>query len=73
MEIVIAIAVLALVVVAGVVIFRNKNLQRELIALAKEIQANPEVQAAEKKLAKQAASKAASAAKAELAKATKKK
>lgn len=51
MEILLVIIALAFIAGAGVVVYRNKQLQNSLLDFAKEIQENPEVQAAQKKIA----------------------
>lgn len=70
-----ALSIIAVLVVitAGVVALRNKSARSALINLAKDEQANPEVQAFEKKLEQEAISKATSAVEEKVTKATKKK
>jgi len=72
---VIALSILAVLVlvIAGVVVSRNKKLQHALVQAAKDIQANPDVQAFEKKIEQEAISKATSVVEEKVNKVTKKK
>jgi ABC-type proline/glycine betaine transport system permease subunit len=67
------IATVAVVLITGVLVVRNKNARSALMHLAKDIQSNPDVQAFEKKLEQQAISKATSVVEDKVSKATKKK
>jgi hypothetical protein len=66
------ISAVAVVVIIGVVAVRNKNARSALIHLAKDVQANADVQASEKKLEQEAISKINSVIEKEVSKATKK-
>ena len=50
MEILLIIVALAFIAGAGVIVYRNKQLQKSLLDFAEELQNNPEVKAAEKKI-----------------------
>ena len=73
MEILLVILALAFIAIAGVIVYRNKQLQKSLLDFAKEIQDNPEVQAAQKKIANNLKAKATEEIVKEAKKVTKKK
>lgn len=73
MEVLLVIIALAFIAGAGVIVYRNKQLQKSLFDFAKEIQDNPEVQAAQKKIAANLKAKATEEIVKEAKKVTKKK
>jgi hypothetical protein len=73
MEILLAIVALAFIAGAGVIVYRNKQLQKSLLEFAKELQENPEVQAAQKKIVANAKAKVTEEVVKEAKKVTKKK
>jgi len=73
MEVLLVIIALAFIAGAGVIVYRNKQLQSSLLDFAKEIQDNPEVQAAQKKIADNLKAKATEEIVKEAKKVTKKK
>jgi hypothetical protein len=73
MEILLVILALAFVAGAGVIVYRNKQLQKSLLEFAKELQENPEVQAAQKKIVANAKAKVTEEIVKEAKKVTKKK
>jgi hypothetical protein len=73
METLLVILALAFIAGAGVIVYRNKQLQKSLLDFAKEIQENPEVQAAQKKIVAKAKEKATEEIVKEAKKVTKKK
>jgi hypothetical protein len=73
MEVLLVIIALAFIAGAGVIVYRNKKLQNSLLDFAKEIQDNPEVQAAQKKIANNLKAKATEEIVKEAKKVTKKK
>lgn len=73
MEVLLVILSLAFIAVAGVIVYRNKQLQKSLLDFAKEVQDNPEVQAAQKKIVANLKAKATEEIVKEAKKVTKKK
>ena len=73
MEVLLVILALAFVAVAGVIVYRNKQLQKSLLDFAKEVQDNPEVQTAQKKIVANLKAKATEEIVKEAKKVTKKK
>lgn len=73
METLLVILALAFIAGAGVIVYRNKQLQKSLLDFAKEIQENPEVKAAQKKVVAKAKAKATEEIVKEAKKVTKKK
>ena len=57
MEALLVVIALAFIAGAGVIVYRNKQLQKSLLEFAKELQENPEVQAAQKKIVANAKAK----------------
>ena len=73
MEALLVVIALAFIAGAGVIVYRNKQLQKSLLEFAKEIQENPEVQAAQKKIIANAKAKVTEEVVKEAKKVTKKK
>lgn len=73
MEILLVLIALAFIAGAGVIVYRNKQLQKSLLEFAKELQENPEVQAAQKKIVANAKAKVTEEVVKEAKKVTKKK
>jgi hypothetical protein len=73
MEILLVLIALAFIAGAGVIVYRNKQLQKSLLEFAKELQENPEVQAAQKKIVANAKAKVTEEVIKEAKKVTKKK
>jgi hypothetical protein len=73
MEILLIIVALAFIAGAGVIVYRNKQLQKSLLDFAEELQNNPEVKAAQKKIADNLKAKATEEIVKEAKKVTKKK
>jgi hypothetical protein len=73
MEVLLVVIALAFIAGAGVIVYRNKQLQKSLLEFAKEIQENPEVQAAQKKIVANAKAKVTEEVVKEAKKVTKKK
>jgi hypothetical protein len=73
MEALLVVIALAFIAGAGVIVYRNKQLQKSLLEFAKEIQENPEVQAAQKKIVAKAKAKVTEEVVKEAKKVTKKK
>jgi hypothetical protein len=73
MEILLVMFALAAIVGAGVIVYRNKQLQKSLLEFAKELQENPEVKAAQKKIVANAKAKVTEEVVKEAKKVTKKK
>jgi hypothetical protein len=73
MEVLLVVIALAFIAGAGVIVYRNKQLQKSLLEFAKEIQENPEVQAAQKKIIANAKAKVTEEVVKEAKKVTKKK
>jgi hypothetical protein len=73
MEILLVIIALAFIAGAGFIVYRNKQLQKSLLDFAEELQNNPEVKAAQKKIANNLKAKATEEIVKEAKKVTKKK
>ena len=73
MEILFVIVALVFIAGAGVIVYRNKQLQKSLLEFAKELQENPEVKAAQKKIVANAKAKVTEEVVKEAKKVTKKK
>ena len=73
MEALLVVIALAFIAGAGVIVYRNKQLQKSLLEFAKELQENPEVQAAQKKIVANAKAKVTEEIVKEAKKVTKKK
>lgn len=73
MEILLVLIALVFIAGAGVIVYRNKQLQKSLLEFAKELQENPEVQAAQKKIVANAKAKVTEEVVKEAKKVTKKK